>query len=750
MAEGVYERYTFFRKGYEDQGDQTFELDTRERTLKLGGKELKKPLKGKDFDVLAYLVKNNKRLTTYARLIERIWDNKDTIDDSNVTSSVSRIRNSLGDSRTYIETIPGEGYRFTADRQITPLAVDDDLPNAIDMKTESGSAQNNAQPDFSALGTIHVHVDGVDRDQLVDDIVGEFRKKQRPSKKNRIIDDEPGPQRQSKPTTYEHHTPGGVEKKKKLEYFSTHLFGGFAATKRDLKQLLSMLYDSGVKNVVVEAERIIGKIGDENADWVWASPYHRHYPAICSGDVGYEKLESDAIEVHYAVDIARDVEWRHKPPLTCAQLRDISNDLGIDVGGWFLFEKADETIWAFRSNMFESDVCQEDLENDRQNIKSKLEEKGIKCNVKALVEQTIGIWQTPLKPFNEPISLIELSNWEALYPDLRDFWVVTPNFLADKKKVIEKAMIRNLKRGVTYTYFLRSIADYNRLMSLAEYFDGRVGPHVNVFEKIQAIMVTTDVSEPGALRKAFEPDHGQGCFIANPIPSKHGHDDIDGYALVESKDPGEISGGKAIEYERLRDIVSLLEPLVPSGRLSNDWHPLQGFRMPRIPHRNEEVPGATVVCIGLKNLPDLLNDIDDDGVAAQLREYDLLVASETSKRGGQVVRSIEPGYLLMFDKQDGALFCAEQIHKETNPVLQQRIAIESGDVWRVMRAHGTELCGETVTRCRALLKKTKYGEVTTTDSFRNSLAQRFRAKLTLSGIEFDLAGNKTKVWKLTT
>ena len=747
--------------------ESPFELEPNELLLKRNGDRVSPQLRGKDFELLVLLVKCAPRRITEESILRQVWPDVkgDGHSPNIVTNSIHHIRKSLSDDAknpTYIEKAPPKGYRFIAQvetvQEMAPVEQEQegsgrDTSKSIPIEVQT-SAMIHPAPTrypagyFSNLDTIHVHVDGGKAADLVDNIVHKFRREGRPSKKNDVEDSTWGPQRTDDPDTYIPHTPGGTNEN--LQYFSTHLFGAFAETKRELHRLLSALNDLDVDEIVIEAERIIGKFGDEGIEW--SNTYVHDYPALCSGDVGYENWQTKPIEIHYSLDIPRNGRWAMKRPLELDRLRDKTTELGIRVGGWFLFKSPNLKEWSYRSNMFEADVQKDKVEEYRRSLKEKIEElgrsEGFTCEVRALVEQTIGIWKTPLKPYPEPRSVSELSDWEAKYPNLRDFWVVTPNFLGDKEAPIQKAMIHNLRRdsNVTYTYFLRSIADYKRLQSLAEYLGRKLSPHVNVYDKIRAVMVLRDASDEGAFESVFERGQlWQGCFIANPIPGENGVDDADGYMLEKSKDAGRISGGRVMNNEEVKDIVKLLAALIPEG---NRVLPLQGFCMPVSPEENKEVSGVTVVCIGLKDLPQLLNDVDDDGVATLLREYDLLVASETSKLGGEVVRSIETGYLLKFDKQNEALLCAKQIHKGVNTALKQRIAIDSGDVWRVMRAHGTDYCGKTITRCRELLKTTKYGEVRTTDWFRNTLGRKLSAELEPVEKPFDFEGIKGKIWKL--
>jgi len=706
-------RYIFHRKGFEGQGIPLFELDTTERTLKLGGNDLPQPLKGRDLDVLAQLLKHTKYLVSYSQLITEVWKDKYGINETNVNSSIARIRRSLG-SKEYVETVPGQGYRFTTDCRVESDGSSVNLPPSL---------SEAVAPDFGALGTIHVHVDGVDTADLVGDLVNEFnvREKPRPSKINSISEDEAGPQRKKKPKTYGHHTPGGIDDKKKLEYFSTHLFGSFAATKRELRHLLSRLHDADVKNkdIVVEAERVIGKMGNGDGEWVWANTFLRNYPSLTSGDVGYEKLESDSIEIHFAINIPKEDRWTKAPPVTCIDLVDITDKLEIDVGGWFRFEKKKEPIWAFRSNMFEVDVHKDEIEDFRQRLAARLTEearrKQFKWKLKAIVEQAIGIWQIPLKPYNGLVSVAEMSDWEAKYPSLRDFWVVTPNFLGDKDQDIENAMIRNLgsRSGVTYTYFLRSIADYKRLQSFTHRLSQK--PTVDdVYSKIKAVIVVEDISKKEDVEKIFKEG---GCFIANPLSALETDtvEDADGYLLIRSEQrPGKIAGGKVMDYEDLNRIVRLLKPLI-------EHHSLQGLSMTLRQQSREPMRGA-IVYVDVEELPNLVNDIEDPHKAKRLDEYDLSIATLASQLGGQVVRSIERGYLVIFQNLNAAVPFAEEAQAFAKQYpLRQKIAVDFGDVWKVMRAHGIDYCGRSVSRCRELLKKTKAREITMTPSFVDAL-----------------------------
>lgn len=664
------------------------------------------PLTDKSFQILLLLVSRGGEPLSTKLILDEVWPGV-YVEPSNVVVRIPEIRKALGDDQRpykYIATRPKQRYVF-----IAPVE-----------KSRGREAPATPDVDFGSLGTIHVHVDGVDADEIVYDLVSEFNAREipKPSKINGILEDEPGPQRAKKPETYGVHTPGGIEERKRLEYFSSHLFGSFATTKRELRQLLFKLHNAGIndKDIVVEAERIIGKFGNGNGDgdWTWATTFLRDYPSLSSADVGFQKLDSDSIEIHFGIDIPRTGRWQDTAPLTCKELCDLTNKLDIEVGGWFRFDKQEPARWAFRSNMFDVDVDRSEIDQFRRRLAEQLaavgQRKQFDWRLKAVVEQAIGIWQIPLTPYNGLVSLAELADWEAKYPNLRDFWVVTPNFLGDKNTDIENAMLRNLgpRSGATYTYFIRSIADYRRLQNFVQSLSQNTQVD-DVYGKIKAVMVVEDISRRDDVDTVFRDG---GCFIANPLSALDTStvDDADGYLLVRSEtNPGEIVGAKLMDYAHLKQIVRLLKPLT-------ETHSVQGLQMNLSQQKPEPMRGA-IVCLETKELMQLINDIEEKSNAETLQHYDLAIASVVSQLGGQVARSIERGYLIILPNVKAAIPCAQELVSFAKAKsVSQKIAIDFGDVWKVMRAHGNDYCGRRVSRCRELLNKTKFGEVRITSS----------------------------------
>lgn len=723
---------------------------------------------GKNLALLTLLVEHHGEPLGFDQLRACAWPDRYFHDKKAereaVTGTIYHLRRLLRDNEPdeidFIQKLPTQGYCFVASVDEAELITSHSRKRGAEEMIDRHAFVTDGVGSQSALDTIHVHVDGAGALDLIEGFVDEFNHKGWKSSRNTVLGFIEGPQRKEKPHAYGPHTPGGLEAEN-LAYFSTHLFGNFAATKRELHELLTRLHKTNVDEIVVEAERVIGKLGYPSMEIQWSDIPFSEYATLCSGDVGYKLAgDTEPIEIHYACDIPKQGKWTDVPPFDpnkpqgLQPLVALSSNIGIKVGGWFVFDKESENRWAYRSNMFETEVNRYRILNDWRRLKKELEKRGhtdgYQCTFRALIEHSIGIWKTPLKRFSGSRTVEELSEWERKYPNLREFWVVTPNFLGDKEDPIRDAMTHNLlHRNVNYTYFLRSIADYNRLVRLAEELDDEIREHTNVWNKIRVVMLVRDASDPAALDKLLA-EQGQGCFIANPISRDGEEEDADGYLLVKSTDiPGRISGGKLMNREQVNEIVDLLRPLAVDSSNLQGCRPLQGFCMSLRPQDSKEESGVSVMCVGLKQLPQLLTDVEDESQAPLLREYDLMVATTTSQFGGHVARSIEPGYLVIFRRQADALACAEQVCKSVAPELAQRIAIDCGDVWRVMRAHGNDYCGKTVTRCRELLKQAKPGKVTMTVFFADALPRPQYVRIGSRGDDhFTFEKKKIRIFEL--
>jgi DNA-binding winged helix-turn-helix (wHTH) protein/pimeloyl-ACP methyl ester carboxylesterase len=94
-----------------------FHFDVEERRLLRGTEVIR--LRGKPFDTLRALVENAGRLVRKDELMQAVWP--DTIvEENNVDHCISQLRKLFGKDDHYIETVPRQGYRFTAEVVLTP------------------------------------------------------------------------------------------------------------------------------------------------------------------------------------------------------------------------------------------------------------------------------------------------------------------------------------------------------------------------------------------------------------------------------------------------------------------------------------------------------------------------------------------------------------------------------------------------------------------------------------------------------
>ena len=99
---------------------ENFELDPRSFELRQAGHLLK--LERIPLQLLFLLAENHERLVTREEILHAIWGQDVFVDaDNSINTAVRKARHALKDdpeSPRFLRTIPGKGYRFTA--QIEP------------------------------------------------------------------------------------------------------------------------------------------------------------------------------------------------------------------------------------------------------------------------------------------------------------------------------------------------------------------------------------------------------------------------------------------------------------------------------------------------------------------------------------------------------------------------------------------------------------------------------------------------------
>ncbi|REJ76317.1 MAG: hypothetical protein DWQ47_11960 [Acidobacteria bacterium] len=89
-----------------------YTLIPKERLLYRRGETLN--VKGKDFDVLVFLVENAGTLISKEEFLDEVWPDE-SVEEGNVTTCISKLRKALNDDSKnpeFIKVIPGHGYRF--------------------------------------------------------------------------------------------------------------------------------------------------------------------------------------------------------------------------------------------------------------------------------------------------------------------------------------------------------------------------------------------------------------------------------------------------------------------------------------------------------------------------------------------------------------------------------------------------------------------------------------------------------------
>jgi DNA-binding winged helix-turn-helix (wHTH) protein/TolB-like protein/Flp pilus assembly protein TadD len=101
------------------------ELRRRSRRVKLGRQAM---------DVLILLVQRRGQLVRRSDIVDRLWGQDVFVDvETGVNTAISKIRQALRDSAdapSYVETVPGRGYRFLAQVEVLPVDSPAGLPAA--------------------------------------------------------------------------------------------------------------------------------------------------------------------------------------------------------------------------------------------------------------------------------------------------------------------------------------------------------------------------------------------------------------------------------------------------------------------------------------------------------------------------------------------------------------------------------------------------------------------------------------------
>jgi hypothetical protein len=200
------------------------------------------------------------------------------------------------------------------------------------------------------------------------------------------------------------------------------------------------------------------------------------------------------------------------------------------------------------------------------------------------------------------------------------------------------------------------------------------------------------------------------CFIRNPHTSAR-----EGYHLTRGSN-GEVSSGFQMSREKVTEIVDILEPIEREAQ-SRRWTWLP------IPQDSHQFKAYVLIT-------DLSRKELDRADEPALRNYDLIIAEEVSKHGGEIAKSLFDGYVVIFDdEQEDRCGRLQQVVKCMHRIAslaidaglqQHRIVVDHADVRRVIRSHGYDTISAAITRGRFVLDKTFGDQVIASEEVKSS------------------------------
>ena len=117
-----------------------FRLLTRQRLLLEAGKPV--PVGSRAIDLLIALLERPGELLSKDELITRVWPSTHVV-EGNLKFQIAALRRALQDGqegRRYLETSPGQGYRFVADVTVESDAAPSLAPSSFPVTEQAQSA----------------------------------------------------------------------------------------------------------------------------------------------------------------------------------------------------------------------------------------------------------------------------------------------------------------------------------------------------------------------------------------------------------------------------------------------------------------------------------------------------------------------------------------------------------------------------------------------------------------------------------
>lgn len=237
------------------------------------------------------------------------------------------------------------------------------------------------------IGSYHLHIDG--SEHINYDLVNTklMSRDFKEVKEEKIRNSIPGPQRARKPEVYEVHTPEEHNNENFKRLITAEKKDG-SISDEDIFELSDLL--SNYPGTVIEVEQIVGLMSKEG-EWIYDNLTNNFIEIPQSNTIG-----ADCFEVHHQIDIPRKNKFSDIDPLSLEDLLQLSVKTGLNVGGWFLFDKDER--WSYRSNSFLPLKTQEheflrQYHLFNKSIREYLEPRSLEVSHRMLVERIIRIWK---------------------------------------------------------------------------------------------------------------------------------------------------------------------------------------------------------------------------------------------------------------------------------------------------------------------------------------------------------------------
>ena len=237
-----------------------------------------------------------------------------------------------------------------------------------------------ASPSFSALGSLHLHIDGGKQARLAKSIAAQLAKEGEFTKVQAVLGAVAGPQRQQLVETYSTRTAGSASEEA-TEFFSSVSLRSREHAIETVKRILP-----NVKNdigIVLDVERVVATV-DAKQGWKQIEFYE--LDGVAAGEIDFSCSYSQPFEIHHLIDI-HDTEDN---PIALENLMRDSISMGINLGGWYQFSKPGRA--AYRSNAFSQAYQLKSKVMMQHNLLSVyLENSGFNYRLRTVVERVLAV-----------------------------------------------------------------------------------------------------------------------------------------------------------------------------------------------------------------------------------------------------------------------------------------------------------------------------------------------------------------------